>query len=52
MLKLIINRVICKVASHKEVSAGSCPYTGMRYNYCERCELMIPIDYIEEDEDD
>lgn len=52
MLKLIVGYVkyaYCKVTSHNEVPAGSCPYTGMRYNYCRRCQSMIPIDYIEEE---
>lgn len=52
MLDLVIGNLkfaLCKVISHKEVYGGSCPYTGMRYNYCERCESMIPIDYIDQD---
>jgi len=25
------------------VQAGTCPFTGSTYEYCERCEVMIPI---------
>lgn len=38
---------LCRLFGHKEVFAGACPYTGMRYNYCERCEYILPLDYIE-----
>jgi len=39
----MINKIICKVKGHTLVQAGTCPYTGSTYQYCERCEAMIPI---------
>lgn len=38
-----LKSIFCKIKSHKLVSAGSCPFTGSTYDYCERCGLMIPI---------
>jgi len=39
----MINKIICKIKGHTLVQAGTCPYTGSTYQYCERCEAMIPI---------
>ncbi len=39
----MINKIICRIKGHILVAAGSCPYTGSTYQYCERCRLMIPI---------
>ena len=39
----MIKYIICKIKSHKLVEAGSCPFTGSTYQYCERCSAMIPI---------
>jgi hypothetical protein len=42
------NVIKCKFKGHALIHAGSCPFTGMRYDYCERCSAMIPIDWIDE----
>jgi hypothetical protein len=42
------NVIKCKFKGHALTHAGSCPFTGMRYDYCERCSAMIPIDWIDE----
>ncbi len=39
-----IKTIICKTRGHNLVSAGQCPFTGIRYDYCERCEYMLPLD--------
>jgi hypothetical protein len=39
----MIKSVICKFKGHNLVEAGSCPFTGSTYQYCERCTAMIPI---------
>jgi hypothetical protein len=39
----MINKIICKIKGHILVEAGTCPYTGSTYQYCERCAAMIPI---------
>jgi hypothetical protein len=39
----MINKIICIIKGHTLVEAGTCPYTGSTYQYCERCEAMIPI---------
>lgn len=39
--------IVCKFKSHQLVRAGSCPYTGSTYEYCERCHAMIPIQVAE-----
>ena len=28
---------------HVLVEAGTCPFTGSTYQYCERCTAMIPV---------
>ena len=28
---------------HVLVEAGTCPFTGSTYQYCERCTEMIPV---------
>jgi len=40
----MIKYLICKIKDHNLIKAGSCPYTGLTYNYCERCSAMIPIE--------
>jgi hypothetical protein len=39
----MINKIACKIKGHRLVPAGTCPYTGSTYQYCERCTAMIPI---------
>jgi len=39
----MIKKAICRIKGHTLVVAGSCPYTGSTYQYCERCSAMIPI---------
>ena len=36
------------IFGHKLVYAGECPFTGARYNYCDKCGQMIPFkeDYL------
>lgn len=43
----IIKSIYCKFKSHDLQFAGSCPFTGARYEYCIRCDAMIPIDIVE-----
>jgi len=44
----LINRIICRLKGHVElIAAGSCPYTGSTYDYCERCGFMIPREVAE-----
>jgi len=43
MLKIIA----CKVVNHSLVPAGSCPFTGATYQYCERCSAMIPMEIVD-----
>jgi len=40
---LRIKSIFCKIKGHVLVMAGSCPYTGSTYEYCERCTAMIPV---------
>lgn len=50
-IKKMINKIkliICKIKGHSLVYAGQCPFTGARYELCERCQLMIPIDEVTE----
>lgn len=42
MLSNLIKSIKCKLKDHILVAAGSCPYTGSTYDYCERCSVMIP----------
>ena len=42
MFKMLLKTIKCKAVGHTFVEAGSCPFTGLSYNYCERCELMLP----------
>lgn len=41
------NIIKCKFKGHIVEYAGSCPFTGLRYNYCTKCGAMIPIDIID-----
>ena len=34
--------VVCRYKKHILKEAGTCPYTGSTYDFCERCESMIP----------
>ena len=38
---LILNIIKCKIKGHIFITAGSCPFTGSTYEYCERCGAMI-----------
>ena len=35
--------IVCRFKGHTLVMAGSCPFTGSTYEYCERCHAMVPI---------
>jgi hypothetical protein len=39
----MISKIKCMLKGHYLVEAGTCPYTGSTYQYCERCNAMIPI---------
>jgi hypothetical protein len=39
---LLVNIIKCKIKGHTLIPAGSCPFTGSTYEYCERCKAMIP----------
>jgi hypothetical protein len=43
-----IKAIACKIVGHSFISAGQCPFTGARYELCERCQLMMPIDEVTE----
>ena len=40
--QMFIAKIKCNIFGHSLVFAGSCSFTGLSYNYCERCELMLP----------
>ena len=42
MIKELISRGFCKIKGHNLTPAGSCPFTGQTYDYCERCTGMVP----------
>ena len=42
MIKNLFNRVKCYFVGHNLIEAGSCPYTGSIYDYCDKCNLMTP----------
>lgn len=42
MINNILKYSSCKMFGHKLQYAGSCPYTRLVYDYCLRCESMIP----------
>jgi len=39
----MFNRIKCRIKGHILIQAGTCPFTGSTYEYCERCGLMTPI---------
>ena len=43
-MKERLGGIICYMSNHKLIKAGSCPFTGVTYDYCERCNKMIPIE--------
>jgi len=38
----MLNFLKCRYKGHILKEAGTCPYTGSTYDFCERCESMIP----------
>ena len=46
MIKLI-NRIVCRFNGHDWQQAGTCPFTGSTYDYCHKCETMLPRDLAE-----
>jgi hypothetical protein len=46
-IKENIYGLVCKVKGHTLKKAGSCPFTGMTYDYCSRCNKMIPTEEID-----
>ena len=47
MINRIIGLIVCRFKEHQLVPAGSCPFTGSTYVYCERCKAMIPTQPVE-----
>jgi len=43
MFKNIFNILICQIKGHKNISAGSCPFTGKTYEACIRCSKISTI---------
>lgn len=41
-----IKSIVCKAFGHNLQFAGQCPFTGARYELCDRCSIMIPIDEV------
>jgi hypothetical protein len=39
----MIKTIVCKIKGHVLQMAGTCPFTGSTYQYCERCSAMIPV---------
>ena len=42
MIRFLISRAVCNVRGHRLEPAGSCPFTGVTYDYCHRCTGMVP----------
>jgi len=38
----MFSKLKCRYKGHILTQAGTCPYTGSTYDYCERCSNMIP----------
>jgi hypothetical protein len=38
----MFGKLKCRYKGHILTQAGTCPYTGSTYDYCERCSNMIP----------
>jgi hypothetical protein len=47
MIKNIIKFLKCKISGHKLIYGGACPFTGMSYDNCEKCDMMIPRQAVE-----
>lgn len=47
LIDFIKYNFICKKVGHNQLNAGSCPFTGVSYNYCSRCNYMIPMEYLD-----
>jgi len=46
-MKNQINGIVCKIRKHILVHAGTCPFTGSTYQFCERCNAMIPMEIVD-----
>jgi hypothetical protein len=44
-----IKFIYCKIVGHSLQYAGECPFTGVRYDYCDRCHFMLPLDHVDID---
>jgi hypothetical protein len=42
MIINLIKSIKCKFVGHSLKLAGSCPFTGSTYDYCEKCNAMVP----------
>jgi len=42
MIINLIKSIGCKFTGHNLSVAGSCPFTGSTYDYCAKCNSMIP----------
>ena len=38
----LTKNIICRIKGHRFKAAGSCPYTGRTYEFCEACTYMFP----------
>ena len=47
MIMNIIKFVKCKISGHKLTYGGACPFTGLLYDHCEKCNMMIPRQAVE-----
>jgi hypothetical protein len=47
MIKIWFFILICKIKGHNLSPAGSCPFTGRTYDYCERCTGMVPREILD-----
>lgn len=43
----IIKKFRCIMKGHSLTPAGSCPYTGATYYYCDKCDMMIPVEVVQ-----
>lgn len=34
--------IYCKIKGHSLSLAGNCPFTKITYDYCKRCNILIP----------
>lgn len=42
----LIKRIKCQFKGHTFEHAGSCPFTGATYMYCNTCNIMAPMEVV------